>query len=44
MMNKELEMARIRYQIERYRAMGNGSMCQELYAQLRKLETQGSIK
>lgn len=38
-MKKEKTMAdAIKYSIQRYQKMGNGSMCQRLYAQLRKLQ------
>jgi len=29
----------LKYKIQRYQQMGNGSMCQSLHAQLRKLQT-----
>lgn len=35
---KELnEIAKLQYQIQRYQAAGNGSMCQHLTAMIRKL-------
>ena len=32
------ELAKLRYQAERYQAMGNGSMCQRLNAEIRRLK------
>ena len=38
MMEKEKNMiASLRYQIERYKSVGNGFMCQRLNAELQKL-------
>ncbi len=37
MMNNELKVKVLRYQIARYQAMGNGAMCQMLTAQLKEL-------
>lgn len=32
------ELAKLRYQAERYQIMGNGSMCQRLNAEIRRLK------
>lgn len=37
-MNQQTTIQQLRYRIDRYRSMGNGTMCQELIAKLRKLE------
>ena len=40
MMEKEKNLiASLRYQIERYKSVGNGFMCQRLNAELQKLMT-----
>ena len=36
MMKEQMTVEMLRYQIAKYRAMGNGAMCQELSALLQK--------
>ncbi len=43
MMNNEMKVRVLRYQIARYQAMGNGAMCQKLKAQLKKVEATQSV-
>lgn len=38
-MKEKTMMDALRYSIQRYQKMGNGAMCQHLYAQLRRLQT-----
>lgn len=37
-MDKNKMIVMLQYRIERYKAMGNGSMCQNLLSQLNKLQ------
>lgn len=37
-MNKERMITMLRYRIQRYQAMGNGTMCQALISQMNKLQ------
>ncbi len=43
MMKNEKKVEVLRYQIARYRAMGNGAMCQKLKAQLHELLATQSV-
>lgn len=40
--NNESLIAKLQYQLQRYKTMGNGATCQTLNARIQKLMTQGN--